>query len=1038
MKKILFKSFFTFLLIFSGNLFAQRNISGTVKDSDGLPLPGATVVVLETNQGTTTDFEGNFSINVQEGQSITVAFIGYVSQTVRIGNSSSYDIVLEEDNLALDEVVVTSLGISREKRTLSYSVTQVGGDKFVESRTSNLGNALSGKVAGVNIQAPTTGAAGSSRVTIRGGSSLGGNDQPLYVVNGIPIETGTFGQAGMWGGNDAGDGLTAINPDDIESISVLKGNTASALYGSRAANGVIIITTKSGVARKGLEVTLNSNYTVDQVIDRTNFQRVYGAGIDGKKFTNENDAFVNSLSHWGEKFDGSSVVQFDGVSRPYTNLGYTLKDFYNQGSTLTNTVSLSGGNESGNFRFSASDLENQDIVPNAALKRNTFNLAVSGKQDRLSFDASVNYSVQRTDNRPRVSDLPNNFNFIAGHPASIPLDVVKGPYGTGSKEDGYELNYFGNIFLTNPYFSAYRSIRGDNTDRILGSLSLKYDLTDWAYVLARAGTDNAFREESSLAAAYGTAFAPKGQYFEDFTSIVQNNYELILGGNKSFGKVDLDYLVGVSSWRKEYEKKGVYGLELVVPFFESINNIASANKTYDFFETGQNSIFGNLNIGFDNWLYLNFSAREDQFSTLSPDNNSSVYPSAGASIILSEKLDLPSLFSFVKLRGSWAQVGGGGPNPYATIQTYSLLEQHGSANTGDFSSFNISNPFLSPYTSTEIEFGTNLRLFDNKLEIDAAIYNRNTTNDILSTQISGTSGWTGTTVNVGELENKGFELLVNWNVISKGDFRWNTSFNYAHNKSKALNLGTDASGNPIEKLTFGNSRLMIDSVNHLLGEPLGVIMGYKHLTSPDGQKYYDANGDPVRTPTYETLGLSIHPKVGGISNTFSYKNWSLYSLIDFRMGGSIFAGSNRNWYRYGLHEDTLQGRNGEYTVSGLLYANGAPTTTPVNQAIPAERIDNYWFAYGQLTENLIYDASFGKLRELSLKYTFPREILENTFMDSASLSAVGRNLLLLWSHTQNGNVDPESAFSGARGFQGLEYNSVPLTTNIGINLNVKF
>lgn len=1038
MKNPFFKFLFLGLLFCGGVLSAQKTVSGSVKDSDGMALPGATIVVAESNLGTTTDFDGNYSISVSDGQTLTISYIGFVSQTVTVASNTNYNFVLEEDNLALDEVVVTSLGISREKKTLSYSVTQIGGDQFVEARTTNLGNALSGKVAGVNIQSPTTGAAGSTRVTIRGGSSLGGNDQPLYVVNGIPIESANFGQAGMWGGNDAGDGLTALNPDDIESISVLKGNTASALYGSRAANGVILITTKSGTSRKGLGVSLNSNFTVDQVIDRTNFQRVYGAGIDGKKFTNQNDAYVYSLFHWGEKFDGSSVIQFDGESRPYSDLGYTLKDYYNQGSTASNTISFNGGNESGNFRFSASDLENKDIVPNAGLKRNTFNLAVNAKQKRLTFDASINYSIQRTDNRPRVSDLPNNFNFIAAHPFSVPLDVVKGPYGTGSKEDGYELNYMGNIFLTNPYFSAYRSIRGDNTDRVLGSLSLKYDLTDWVYILGRVGTDAAFREESSLAAAYGTAFAPKGQYFEEFKKITQNNYELILGGNKSFGKIDLDYLAGISSWRKQFEQKGVFGLELVVPFFESINNIASANKTYNFFETGQNSMFGNLNLGFDDWVFLNFSARQDQFSTLSPDNNASFYPSAGASIILSEKLNLPELVTFAKLRGSWAQVGGGGPNPYATVQTFSLQEQHGSANTGDFSSSNISNPFLSPYTSTEIEFGANLRLFNNNLEIDAAIYNRNTTNDILSTQISGTSGWTGTTVNIGELENRGFELLINWNVLHKGNFKWTSAINYSHNKSKAINLGVDASGNPIEKLTFGNSRLMIDSINHLLGEPLGMIMGYKHLTSADGIPYYDANGDPVRTPTYETLGLSIHPKIGGISNTFSYKNWSLYTLVDFRKGGSIFAGSNRNYYRYGLHESTLQGRNGEYEVSGLLFENGAPTTTPVTKTIPADRIDNYWFAYGQVTENLMYDASFGKLRELSLKYTFPRKMLENTFMESASLSAVGRNLLLLWSHTQNANVDPESAFSGDRGFQGLEYHSVPLTTSVGINLNVNF
>lgn len=1022
-----------FIFLWCSFSFAQ-NINGSVKDGTGSPLPGSTIVVVETNLGTTTDFDGNFSLNAQSGQSITISYVGFISQTIKISENSNYDIVLEPDNLLLDEVVVTSLGINREKRTLSYSVTQVGGDKFVESRTANIGSALTGKVAGVNIQAPTTGAAGSTRVTIRGGSSLSGDDQPLYVVNGIPIETGNFGQAGMWGGNDTGDGLTAINPDDIESISVLKGNTASALYGSRAANGVVIITTKSGSKKEGLGVSFNSNFTSDTVIDRTDYQRVYGNGLEGQKFTNQNSAYTYALWMWGAKYDGSSVIQFDGQNRPYKDLGYTLKDYYNQASTLNNTISINGGNESGNFRFSASDLTNNDIIPNSSLKRNTFNLAVNSKKNKLTFDASINYSIQDAKNRPNVSDRPQNFNIIQMHPWNIPLEDIKGPNGDGTKEDGTELNYSGNIFLTNPFFHTSNSLNNDETDRVLGSLSLKYDITDWLYALGRVGTDAAIRNETKYA-AYGLAFAPKGQFFEEMKKITQNNYEFILGGNKSFGSFNLDYLAGASQWRREYEQKGIFGLELVVPFFASINNIASPNKIYSYQQVGQNSIFGNLNVGYNDWVYLNFSVREDQFSTLAVDNNSSIYPSAGASIILSEKLKLPDFISFAKIRGSWAEVGGGGPNPYATLQTFSLGEPHGSAFTGSYSSSNVSNPLLGPYTSTEYEIGTNLRLFNNALEIDAAYYKRNTTNDILATQISGTSGFTGTTVNIGELENKGIELLLNANIFNKANFKWNSSFNFANNMSKAINLGVDASGNPIEKLTYGNSRLMIDSVNHLLGDQLGVIMGFKQRTGPNGELYYDKNGDPVRTAAYEKLGYSIHPNIGGWSNTFSYKNLSLYTLIDFRQGASIFSGTNYLAYYYGLQQKTLQGRESSYSVSGLLF-DGTETNTPLNVTIPADRVDDHWRAYASISNNLIYDGSYGKLRELSLKYNFPSKMLINSFIQNASISLVGRNLALLWSHTEN--VDPESAFSASRGFQGLEYNTVPLTRSIGVNLNVNF
>ena len=1032
---IMKKSFLSsvlFVMAFSVSAIAQQ-ITGVVTDENGSPLPGATIQIDGTNNGVTTDFDGNYSISAAQGDTLNFSYVGYSTQSIQVEASDVINVQMVVDN-ALDEVVVTSLGINRQKKTLSYSVTQVGGDEFVESRTANLGNALTGKVAGVNIQAPTTGAAGSTRVTIRGGSSLSGDDQPLYIVNGIPIETGNFGQAGMWGGNDTGDGLTAINPDDIESISVLKGNTASALYGSRAANGVILITTKSGTTDQGLGISYNSNFTFDQVIDRTDYQRVYGNGLEGSKFTNQNDAYTYALFMWGAKYDGSSVVQFDGQQRPYKDLGYTLNDYYNRGYTRNNTIAINGGNESGNFRFSASDLDNQDIVPNASLKRNTFNLAVNSKKDRLTFDASINYSINNAKNRPNVSDRPQNFNIIQMHPFNIPLDDIKGPNGDGTKEDGNELNYSGNIFLTNPFFHTSNSLNNDVTDRVLGSISVKYDIIDGLYALGRIGTDAAIREETKYA-AYGLAFAPTGQYFEEMKKITQNNYEFILGGNKSIGSFNLDYLAGISQWRKQFEQKGIYGLQLVVPFFASINNIASPNKIYSFFETGQNSVFGNLNVGYDDWVFLNFSVREDVFSTLAVDNNSSIYPSAGASIILSEKLNLPEFISFAKLRASWAEVGGGGPNPYATVQTFSLGEPHGGAFTGSYSSNNVSNPLLGPYTSTEYEIGTNLRLFSNALEIDAAYYKRNTTNDILATQISGTSGFTGTTVNIGELENKGYELLINANIINKADFKWNSSFNFAHNMSKAINLGLDASGNPIEKLTYGNSRLMIDSVNHLLGDQLGVIMGFKQRTGPNGELYYDANGDPVRTAGYEKLGYSIHPNIGGWSNTFTYKNWSLYTLVDFRQGGSIFSGTNWLAYYYGLHQKTLQGRNSPLTISGLLF-DGTETNTPLNVTIPANRVDDHWRAYGNISNNLIYDGSYGKLRELSVKYNFPSSMLADTFIKSASLSLVGRNLALLWSHTEN--IDPESAFSATRGFQGLEYNTMPLTRSIGVNLNVNF
>ena len=1030
-------AFLSTCLLLGGVLFAQRTVNGTVSDESGVPLPGATIVVLETNEGSTTDFDGNYSISVSDGNTIAISFVGYETQNVVVADGAQFSVSLQPDNL-LDEVVVTSLGVLRDKRTLSYAVTQIGGEKFQESRTANIGNALTGKIAGVSISSPSTGAGGSTRVTIRGGSSLTGNDQPLYVVNGIPIESGTFGQAGLWGGNDSGDGLASINPDDIESLTVLKGNTASALYGARAANGVILITTKSGKAREGMGISFNSNFTVDTVIDQTDFQREYGHGVDGEKFTNVTDAKDRSFYRWGPKFDGTNTIQFDGVSRPYTDLGYEMTDFYEPTYTWNNSIAFSGGNETGNYRLAISDLRNNDMIPNSKFNRNTVNLSVNSKLEKLTINTSINYTIQEGINRPRVSDLPGNTNFTAMfNPLNVPLEAYMGSTGKlGANEDGVEINHNGNVFITNPYWAAYQWVRKDVTNRVIGALTMKYDITDYLYAQARVGTDVSFRDNAQ-SEAYGTAFKPQGDYTETFQKVYQNNAEFILGGQTSFDAFEIDYLAGVSGWRSQRETKGAGGNNLVVPFFGSLNNVQAPTKRFGFSETGQNSIFGSVNVGYDDWIYLNLTAREDTFSTLDPTNNKLFYPSVGTSVVISEKVNLPSVISFAKVRASWAEVGGGGPNPYATLQTYSLGNPHNGANTGGFSSNTLANPTLAPYTSSEVEIGANLRFLDNKFEVDLAVYDRKTTNDILNAGISRTSGFNSTAVNVGELTNKGFELLVSGQLISKGDFSWDASFNYAKNTSEAVNLGLTAAGDPIEFLNFGESRVRGgERVRHVLGDQLGVLYGYKHRTSASGEKFYDNNGDPVRSAGVEKLGYTRHPVIGGFSNTFTYKNFSLYVLVDYRDGGVLFAGTNNLAYMMGLHKDTLMGRDGSMSVSGLLFDGGAETSTAINKTIPADRIDNYWTSYGAITENLVHDASYGKLRELSLKYSFPRSMLEGTFIQSANLALVGRNLALLWSNVDN--VDPESAFSANAGSTGLEYFTMPQTRNIGLNLNINF
>ncbi len=1033
MKKTLLMQLLTALLFSSGVVFAQnKTIQGKVTDASGEALYGVNVTVKGTTNGTITNESGSYTLSAAASQTITFSYIGYATQNIVVGNQTTINVTLTEDANTLGEVVVTAFGIEKDKKSLAYSITQVDGDKFTESRATNLGTALTGKIAGVNVSSPTTGAAGSSRVVIRGGSSLGGNDQPLYVINGVPMDNSNQGSAGLWGGNDNGDGLTAINPDDIDNISVLKGNTASALYGARAANGVVLITTKSGKTTKGLGVQFTSNYTMDKAINRFDLQDTYGTGTLGQKPTTQEEALAVGNSSWGAKLDGSSVVQFDGVSRPYSSTGENINSFYKTGNTWSNTLALSGGNNVGNFRFSASNLMNEDIMPNASFDRTSLNANVNGKFGKLDLAFNGQYTKEGAKNRPRMSDTPGNGNYtiITKAPNISFADLMGDPNKLGANDAGTELQHQGNVYAQNPWWAAYQFLRLDDKNRVFGNVALTYHLTDWLYVKGRMGTDfnNGVFTTSE---PYGTAYKTTGDFNKTFRNIREDNADLFVGANKTFGKIAVDALVGGNRMRRTNEDSRIGGNGLKIPFFSSVNNVASQTYSYGFSEYGINSIFGSANFGYDNFLFLNVTGRQDQFSTLSPESNSVFYPSVGMSFVFTDVINtLPSWLSTGKVRASWAQVGGGAPNPYSNNLTYSLQGyDHLGATLATISNGSIPNSALKPYLSTEFEVGLDIRFLQNRLGVDMAYYNRNTVDDILNTSISGTSGYGSTQINVGELSNKGIELLINATPLRSKDFNWNLSFNFARNISKAISLGTNAQGEPIEFLNLEEARSRQERIRHYIGEPLGIIAGYKQKEI-NGQPVYDADGYPVRGD-FQILAQGRHPISAGLSNSFSYKNLSLSFLIDMRSGGSIMSGTNLGLYGVGLHKGTLEGRDGGLTVSGV-NANGEAQTWN----IPVEKVQTYYGQYAAITQNFVYDASFGKLREISLGYNIPSSLLKKTKLQSVRLSAVGRNVAILWSNVPN--IDPESGYSAIGGAQGLEYFNAPSTRNLGFNLNASF
>ena len=1003
--------------------WAQRTVTGKVIDEDGETLIGVNVLEVGTSNGTITDIDGMYSLEVKEGARLQFSLIGYSSQTVEVGAQSTIDITLAE-GVQLDEVVVTALGIERDKKALGYSVTEVSGDDFTEARELNVANALAGKVAGVNVSKPATGPGGSSRVVIRGNSSLTGNNQPLYVIDGIPIDNSNLGNAGMWGGQDWGDGISSISPDDIETMTVLKGNTAAALYGARASNGVILITTKSGAKRKGIGVEVSSNFTAENIINTYDFQNQYGSGDRGAKPGNAGDAIAFGLYAWGDQLDGSQVIQYDGVSRPYSDVGNNLDRFYRTGTTWTNSLGLTGGDENYNFRIGVTNLQNEGIVPNSGLDRNNFTGKINAKFfDRLSATLSGSYIKENVKNRPRLSDSPGNANYTAwSMPANINIETLKGPNGDGTDETGGEIDFNDNIYVTNPYFAAYHFRADNNKDRILGNLTLRYDIFDWLFLQGRIGTDSYTERRTSLE-PYGTNYIPLGSITERSFDFTENNMDFMLGANKQFGSVGLNAFVGGNQMKQHTETVGGSGSQFSIPFLEQITNTQNRSVQYDISEVGINSLYGSVELSYNNYLYLTGTARQDWYSTLPTDNNGVLYPSVGLSFVLSDAVKLPSEITFAKIRTSWAQVGGGAPDPYQLLLSYGLFGQgHLGQSLGGITSGTIPPTGLKPYLNTEIEAGFDLRLFNNRIGVDFSYYDRKTTDDILNAGVSSTSGFGTKLVNVGEITNKGVELLLSVAPVRTTNFRWDLSFNMGYNQSEVVSLLDPE--NDEELLYADESRTRTAYIYQVEGQPYSTIRGYAYARDDNGNILLDGDGLPLSGDIIN-LGEGIHPLTLGLRNTFGYKNINLSFLLDGKFGGDIYAATNSFAYLRGLHQNTLEGRE----TGEIVMPDGNVTK------LEPQNVQDYYSRVSGIAEEFVQDASFIKLRQFTLSYSLPRSILAKTPFSGISVGLVGRNLAILYKKVDN--IDPESTYTNANA-QGLEMFGVPQTRSFGLDLNVKF
>jgi TonB-linked SusC/RagA family outer membrane protein len=1062
------------LMGFSSFVQAQT-VTGKVTDAgDGTPLPGVSVLIKGTATGTATDVDGNYSINAGGPETVLVySYLGFQTIEQTVGNRTTINVSLKEDAAELSEVVVTALGIERNVRALQYSVTRVGGEEFTEARENNIADQLAGRVAGVNVTNVASGPAGSSRVIIRGNTSLQGNNQPLYVVDGIPMDNTNFGQAGVWGGSDGGDGMTSVNPDDIESMSVLKGASAAALYGARASNGVILITTKRGTSRKGIGVEFNTNTVFERINNQTDLQREFGSGrFQGDQQTgaavrpaNVRQGYDWGTQAWGERLGSGTAMHFDGVERPYVYAGDNWNRFYETGAAITNSISLAGGGENQTFRFNVTDLRSTSVVPNAGFDRFNATLSTSGKfGKRISFDAKVMYSHEDTKNRPRLSDSPGNaFQSIFALPPNVNVEWGRGdpnrlgtiPVGT----DPMLLNTWGfqeqeeylmtnNPWGQNPYFATHQMETSDLRDRILTSGSLRYDITDHLYISGRAGMDWFTRRFTNLV-PQGTGFQRGGTLSEGERRVSEINLEAMLGYNREFGDFGVNVFLGANRMRRQDETISANGQGFNVPFFHAINNTVTRNFGYGYSGWGINSAFGSAEVSYKNFLFLTATGRTDWFSVLDPATNDITYPSIGSSFVFTDAMnELPYWLSFGKIRASWAQVGNATVGPYQIQNVYSLLgapafnfdgNQVAMASfaTAQGNAGTIPNRFLRPLTSTETEVGFDVRFLQNRLGVDFTYYHQRSTDDQLNAQVSRTSGFGSTLVNVGEMENKGIEVLITGSPIRTQSFNWDISFNIARNRNEVISL---IEGNDILNVEEPRTRTVF--VQHRTGHPFGVIAGWVQKRSPDGQLVFEENGAPVQSDRMEVIGNGIPDWTGGINNSITFKGFNLSALIDFRIGGELYSGTNVRLTQWGLHKQSLQGRLGEepLIISGVTQTgtdgSGAPIYEPIEKELTPGEANNYWNQMGnRVQDHFIYDGSFAKLRQITFGYNFPQRILEKTPFNALNFSFVARNLSILWKNVEN--IDPESGYSSSNG-QGLDYFGMPQTRTFGFNLRAGF
>jgi TonB-linked SusC/RagA family outer membrane protein len=1077
-------------------------ITGTVTSAvagEGA-IPGVTVQVKGTTIGTTTDVNGKYSITVpQNATTLIFSYIGMKKSEVEIANRTVINGVMQADLLGLNEVVVTALGISREKKALGYSVQDLGGDKIEKAKVSNIVNAFQGKLAGVQISNSDGGVASGVRILIRGVNSLSasGNNQPLFIVDGVPINN-TTSDAGAYGGRDYGNASSDINPSDVENISVLKGASAAALYGSRAVNGVIIITTKTGKSRQGmpgLGVTFEENVMWENPLVIPKYQNLYGQGssdapgtglysfeyVDGN-YGGVNDGVDES---WGPRLDGRLLPQFDSpynvetdvrTPTPWIAHPDNIKSFFETGLKRTTTLAIAGAKQGASFRLSLSNQDIKGILPNTDLRKN--NVALNGEiavTDKITVGGSATYISNKSDN---IAE--NGYN--GGNPMQslgqwfgrqVDMTVLKAKWQEIDPKTNLPFNW-NHSYHNNPYWTLNKNTNSRNRDRMIGNMNLSWKFTNWLSFRAMAGTDW-YIEDITERTAQGDV--GRGDPLGGFSTYSNRRQEINANARfeivKSFGDLSFNGSLGTEFNQYNSQYRSTTVADLIIPDLYSVSNAAVAATTnLSEYHTELQSVFGTANFGFKNFIFLDLTGRNDWSSTLPIDNNSYFYPSASLSFILTDALGIKSnLLSFVKLRGSYAEVGGTA-GAYALQGTYGASEPYaGNPSLGYTGT--IPPLGLKPQKKKSNEVGLEVKLLQNRLSFDAAFYKENTINQIMNIAVSNTTGFGSKTINAGNLQNMGVELQIMATPVQKSNFSWDVTFNWSKNKNKVVSLYGDMKYLSLYNLSWGGY------VYAFPGKDYGTIWGYaivRENATPvyyDDAKtqlaYYEYSGRPlvttsgryIRSGQRTALGNVYPDWFGGINNSLTFKNFNLSFLVDFKKGGDIFSVTHMFGIYTGVLEATAatnaNGKNirdaladgggiliadavyGKVNTNGtiaFLDKTGAASATPVANSTYSDA--NLWaYGYYGKTELSVFDGSFVKLREVSMGYSLDKlGFLNKAGIKNLNLSFVGRNLWII--HKNTPDIDPEVSQSAGNTSVGAETNAIPSTRSYGFNIKISF